>query len=140
MTTGEGGMITTDNEELAETARMLRSHGEGERYNHTILGYNFRMTDIAAAIGLVQLKRLDKFTKSRIENAEYLTTHIDTIGGIKSPFVMDQVKHVFHQYTVRVENGKRDDVKDFLGGLVGTGVHSSQDHLTARNYTKIWVL
>ncbi|TMS42628.1 MAG: DegT/DnrJ/EryC1/StrS family aminotransferase [Methanobacterium sp.] len=124
MTTGEGGMITTDNEELAETARMLRSHGEGERYNHTILGYNFRMTDIAAAIGLVQLKRLDKFTKSRIENAEYLTTHIDTIGGIKSPFVMDQVKHVFHQYTVRVENGKRDDVKDFLGGLgVGTGVH-----------------
>ncbi|NYB27568.1 MAG: DegT/DnrJ/EryC1/StrS family aminotransferase [Methanobacteriaceae archaeon] len=124
MTTGEGGMITTDSDELADVARMLRSHGEGERYNHTILGYNFRMTDIAAAIGLVQLKRLDHFTKSRIENAEYLTTHINTIEGITPPFVLDKVKHVFHQYTVRVENGKRDDVKDFLTGLgIGTGVH-----------------
>ncbi len=124
MTTGEGGMITTDSDELADTARMLRSHGEGERYKHTILGYNFRMTDIAAAIGLVQLKRLDGFTKSRIENAEYLTTHINTIEGITPPFVLDKVKHVFHQYTVRVENGRRDDVKDFLTGLgIGTGVH-----------------
>jgi perosamine synthetase len=124
MTTGEGGMITTDSEELADVARILRSHGESERYNHTLLGYNFRMTDIAAAIGLVQLKRLDEFTKSRIENAEYLTTHIDTIEGITPPFVLDQVKHVFHQYTVRVGDGKRDAVKDFLSELgVGTGVH-----------------
>lgn len=124
MTTGEGGMITTDNDELAEAARMLRSHGESERYSHMLLGYNFRMTDIAAAIGLVQLKRLKEFTKSRIENAEYLTTHIDTIEGINAPFVMDHVKHVFHQYTVRVENDKRDEIKDFLTELgVGTGVH-----------------
>jgi dTDP-4-amino-4,6-dideoxygalactose transaminase len=124
MTTGEGGMITTDSDELADLARMLRSHGESERYRHTVLGYNFRMTDIAAAIGLVQLKRLDGFTKSRIENAEYLTTHVNTIEGITPPYVLDQVKHVFHQYTVRVENGKRDDVKEFLTGLgIGTGVH-----------------
>jgi dTDP-4-amino-4,6-dideoxygalactose transaminase len=124
MTTGEGGMITTDNDELAEAARMLRSHGESERYTHMMLGYNFRMTDIAAAMGLVQLKRLDDFTKSRIENAEYLTTHINAMKGIKPPVVMDQVKHVFHQYTVRISNGKRDDVKDFLAELgVGTGVH-----------------
>jgi dTDP-4-amino-4,6-dideoxygalactose transaminase len=124
MTTGEGGMITTDSDELADVARMLRSHGESERYSHTVLGYNFRMTDIAAAIGLVQLKRLDGFTKSRIENAEYLTTHVNTIEGITPPYVLDQVKHVFHQYTVRVENGKRDDVKEFLTGLgIGTGVH-----------------
>lgn len=124
MTTGEGGMITTDSEELADRARMLRSHGESERYNHTILGYNFRMTDIAAAIGLVQLERLDGFTKSRIENAEYLTTHIDSIEGILPPFVMDRVKHVFHQYTVRVEKGKRDALKEVLTQLgIGTGVH-----------------
>ena len=105
MTTGEGGMITTDNSELADTARMLRSHGESERYTHTMLGYNFRMTDIAAAIGLIQLERLDKFNKSRIENADYLTTHIETIEGIESPYVMDDVKHVFHQYTVRIKDG-----------------------------------
>ena len=124
MTTGEGGMITTDNDELAEAARMLRSHGESERYTHMMLGYNFRMTDIAAAIGLVQLKRLDEFTKSRIENAEYLTTHIDFIEGIDPPTVMDQVKHVFHQYTVRIGNGKRDEVKNLLTEEgVGTGVH-----------------
>lgn len=124
MTTGEGGMITTDNSELADTARMLRSHGESERYTHTMLGYNFRMTDIAAAIGLIQLERLDKFNKSRIENADYLTTHIETINGIESPYIMDDVKHVFHQYTVRIKDGKRDEVKNFLNELgVGTGVH-----------------
>lgn len=124
MTTGEGGMITTDSSELADAARMLRSHGESERYTHMVLGYNFRMTDIAAAIGLVQLKRLDNFNKSRIENAEYLTTHINTIEGIEPPLVMDQVKHVFHQYTVRVKNGKRENIKDFLADLgIGTGVH-----------------
>lgn len=124
MTTGEGGMITTDDDELADAARLLRAHGESERYNHTILGYNFRMTDIAAAIGLVQLERLDQFTKSRIENAEYLSTHIESIDGVTPPQVKFGVKHVFHQYTVRVENGKRDDVKDFLTGLgIGTGVH-----------------
>jgi perosamine synthetase len=124
MTTGEGGIITTDSEELADDARMLRSHGESERYTHIMLGYNFRMTDIAAAIGMVQLKRLDDFNRSRIENAEYLTTHIKSIEGIKPPFVMDQVKHVFHQYTVRVENGKRDLIKNFLAeNGVGTGVH-----------------
>ncbi len=124
MTTGEGGIITTDSEELADAARILRSHGESQRYTHIKLGYNFRMTDIAAAIGLVQLERLEGFNKSRIENAEYLSTHIDTIDGIEAPFIMDQVKHVFHQYTIRVKNGKRDILKNYLGeNGVGTGVH-----------------
>lgn len=124
MTTGEGGMITTDNSDLADALRKLRSHGESERYKHVMLGYNFRMTDIAAAIGLVQLKRLDNFNKSRIENAEYLSTHINTIEGIEPPFIMDQVKHVFHQYTLKVQNGKRDLLRDYLFQYgVGTGVH-----------------
>lgn len=124
MTTSEGGMITTNNSELADTARILRSHGETERYNHTILGYNFRMTDIAAAIGLVQLKRLNKFNNSRIENAKYLTTHIKEIHGITPPFVADQVKHVFHQYTIRVENNNRDKLRDYLTEkMIGTGIH-----------------
>jgi perosamine synthetase len=60
MTTSEGGIITTDNEEMAEKARVLRAHGESGRYTHVVLGYNFRMTDIAAAIGIVQLKKLRK--------------------------------------------------------------------------------
>ncbi len=124
MTTSEGGMITTNNSKLADTVRILRAHGETERYTHTILGYNFRMTDISAAIGLVQLKRLNNFNNSRIKNAKYLTTHINEINGITPPFVADQVKHVFHQYTIKVENGKRDKLKDYLTEMgIGTGIH-----------------
>jgi dTDP-4-amino-4,6-dideoxygalactose transaminase len=124
ITTGEGGMITTDNNGFDHDARALRAHGESERYQHVILGYNFRMTDIAAAIGVVQLKRLDGFNEKRIENAEYLTEHIRYIDGIEPPFVQDGVKHIFHQYTIRVGNGKRDELRDFLNNEgIGTGIH-----------------
>lgn len=124
MTTSEGGMITTNNTELADMARILRAHGEKERYHHSVLGYNFRMTDIAAAIGLVQLKKLDGFNQKRIENAEYLTEHLKGISGIEAPFVSPQVKHVFHQYTVRIKDGKRNDVMNFLNQEgIGTGIH-----------------
>jgi perosamine synthetase len=124
MTTSEGGMITTDNKEMAETARILRAHGESERYTHVTLGYNFRMTDIAAAIGVVQLNKLDKFNEKRIENANFLTNKINKINGIKAPYVADNVKHVFHQYTVRVDKSKRDQLMDFLNNNgIGTGIH-----------------
>lgn len=124
MTTSEGGMITTNNNEFDKDARALRAHGESERYEHVILGYNFRMTDIAAAIGVVQLKRLEEFNEKRIENAEYLTEHINTIEGIEPPHVSENVKHVFHQYTIRVKNGKRDELREFLNNEgIGTGIH-----------------
>lgn len=124
ITTSEGGMITTNNNDFDHDARALRAHGESERYEHVILGYNFRMTDISAAIGLVQLKRLSGFNSKRIENAEYITEHIKHIEGIDPPFVPKNVKHVFHQYTIRVKNGKRDKVKDFLNNEgIGTGIH-----------------
>lgn len=124
ITTGEGGIITTNNNEFDHDARALRAHGESERYQHVILGYNFRMTDIAAAIGVVQLKRLDGFNEKRIENAEYLTEHVRYIDGIEPPFVQDGVKHVFHQYTIRVGNGKRDELRNFLNNEgIGTGIH-----------------
>jgi len=124
MTTSEGGIITTDNKELADKCRILRAHGEKERYQHVVLGYNFRMTDIAAAIGLAQLKKLDKFNQKRIENAAYLSEHIKEIEGVKSPYVMEDVQHVFHQYTIRIENGSRDEWIQFLNeNGVGTGIH-----------------
>ena len=124
MTTSEGGIVTTDNEEMAEKARVLRSHGESERYTHVVLGYNFRMTDIAAAIGIVQLKKLDKFNKKRIENATYLTERIDKINGITAPFVGDDVKHVYHQYTVRVGKSRRNELMEVLNSRsIGTGIH-----------------
>ncbi|WP_414470336.1 DegT/DnrJ/EryC1/StrS family aminotransferase [Methanobacterium sp. ACI-7] len=124
ITTSEGGIITTNSSEFDHNARALRAHGESERYEHVTLGYNFRMTDISAAIGVVQVRRLDGFNEKRIENAEYLTEHIKHIEGIEPPFVMDNVKHVFHQYTIRISNGKRDELKEFLTQEgIGTGVH-----------------
>ncbi|MEL7671120.1 DegT/DnrJ/EryC1/StrS family aminotransferase [Methanobacterium sp.] len=124
ITTGEGGIITTDDDAFDKDARAIRAHGESERYEHVTLGYNFRMTDIAAAIGVVQIKRLEEFNEKRIENAEYLTEHINSIEGIESPYVAENVRHVFHQYTVKVEDGKRDELKEFLNNEgIGTGVH-----------------
>ena len=124
ITTGEGGIITTDDDAFDKDARAIRAHGESERYEHVTLGYNFRMTDIAAAIGVVQIKRLEEFNEKRIENAEYLTEHINSIEGIEPPYVAENVRHVFHQYTVRVADGKRDELKEFLNSEgVGTGVH-----------------
>lgn len=102
MTTGEGGMITTTDEEIAKKARMIRNHGQIERYLHGSLGYNYRMTDIAAAIGLRQLRKLEEFTDKRIANAQFLTARLSGIKGLVPPQLSPNVKHVFHQYTVRI--------------------------------------
>jgi dTDP-4-amino-4,6-dideoxygalactose transaminase len=112
ITTGEGGMIVTNDRKLAEKCKKLRSHGERIRYVSDILGFNFRMTEIAAAIGLVQLSKLEKFTKRRIKNAEFLTQKLRRIKKVETPFVMEGVRHVFHQYTIKAP--KRNKLKDFL--------------------------
>lgn len=102
MTTGEGGIITTNSSELDEMARLLRQHGSRKRYYHEILGFNFRMTDISAAIGLNQLKKLDNLNERRIENAEFLSKNLSKLSGIIVPTVPKNCRHVFHQYTIRV--------------------------------------
>lgn len=125
MTTSEGGMITTDDENIAQKARMIRSHGSRQRYYHEMLGYNLRMTDICAAIGLVQLGRLEGFNNSRIKNAKYLTERLGMIKGLEVPYVDKRCRHVFHQYTVRI-NGDitRDDVAAILNKKgIGTGIY-----------------
>ncbi len=126
MTTGEGGMITTDNKNVAERARMIRSHGSKQRYFHEMLGYNLRMTDIAAAIGLVQLQKLDKFNITRISNARYLSGKLNNIKGLRLPAIDKRCGHVFHQYTVRVNSStiSRDEVVSFLNKKgIGTGIY-----------------
>lgn len=123
ITTSEGGIITTNDDEFNHDARALRAHGESERYEHVILGYNFRMTDVSAAIGVAQLKRLEGFNEKRIKNAEYLTDHINSIKGIEPPYVQKDVRHVFHQYTIRVSKN-RDQLIEFLNNNgIGTGIH-----------------
>lgn len=103
MMTGEGGMITTNRDDVADQAKMLRSHGMRVRYRHEMLGYNFRMTDIAGAIGSAQLPKLDEANRRRIENAAYLSERL--VGHFVVPFVPEGYKHVFHQYTIRLPEG-----------------------------------
>ena len=114
ITTGEGGMITTDDDEIAEKSRMLRNHGSKVRYYHELIGYNYRMTDISAAIGIAQLKKLDSFNKKRIENAQYLTKKLSKLNWLITPKVKKGCKHVFHQYTIRIIGKNRNEVAKFL--------------------------
>ena len=124
MTTSEGGIITTDDDELAEKARIFRAHGATVRYHHDAIGYNFRMTDISAAIGLAQLENIDEFNEKRIANAAYLNEGLKDVDGVITPYCADGSKHVYHQYTIRVEKGDRDDWVDIINDCgVGTGIH-----------------
>jgi len=99
ITTAEGGIITTDDDELADRARLIRSHGQRERYYHEMIGYNFRMTEIQAAIGLAQLSKLERFNEARRAHAQYLT---ERLQGVVPPRETPGCRHVYHQYTVRV--------------------------------------
>lgn len=124
MTTSEGGIITTNDEDLAENAKVFRAHGASVRYHHDEVGYNFRMTDISAAIGLAQLDKIDEFNDKRIANAAYLNEGLKDVDGVITPYCEDNSKHVYHQYTIRVEKGDRDDWVDIINECgVGTGIH-----------------
>ncbi|BAF58574.1 MAG: DegT/DnrJ/EryC1/StrS family aminotransferase [Firmicutes bacterium] len=117
MITGEGGMVTTNNKEIAEKLKMLRNHGQKVRYFHEMLGYNLRMTDLAAAIGLCQLKKLEDFNAKRRSNAQDLTEGLQDLKGIITPYILSEVKHVFHQYTIRVSEKfgiSRDTLREEL--------------------------
>ncbi len=123
ITTGEGGMITTDDDAVAEKCRLLRDHGQRRRYHHETLGYNLRMTNIAAAIGLAQLEKLPRHTEMRIRNAAYLTEHLQGLPHVVVPTVRPGYVHVFHQYTIRIR-GDRDRAVEVLREKgIGTGVH-----------------
>ncbi len=125
MTTGEGGIITTNDKGIAEKARMIRSHGSKQRYFHEMLGFNFRMTDIAASIGIAQLGKIVDFNRSRIKNAKHLTKSLGNIKGLNLPHVDKRCGHVFHQYTVRIRGDiSRDDVVSSLNKMnIGTGIY-----------------
>lgn len=118
---GEGGMITTNDDTIAEQCRLIRNHGMKRRYYHEMVGYNFRMSDLHAAIGLAQMDRLEKFTQARIHNAQYLNANLKTVV---TPKVKDGYGHVWHQYTIRLDGGRDRDaaVKQLADAGVGTGI------------------
>ncbi|WP_431963893.1 DegT/DnrJ/EryC1/StrS family aminotransferase [Actinacidiphila sp. bgisy160] len=116
----EGGMVTTADAHVARTLRLLRNQGMEQRYANEIVGANMRMTDVAAAIGREQLKKLPEWTERRIANAAFLDAGLN---GVAVPPVADHARHVYHQYTVRV-SGDRDAAHSALAEAgVGSGVY-----------------
>jgi perosamine synthetase len=114
MTTGEGGMILTDNDAVAAKAEVIINQGQMGKYEHVMIGYNERMTNIEAAIGMEQLKKLPWMTQKRIGNARMLTKGLSGIDWLQVPYVDRRAKPVWHQYTVKVSGGFRDDFMEYL--------------------------
>jgi dTDP-4-amino-4,6-dideoxygalactose transaminase len=142
ITCGEGGMVATNNEEVANRVRMLINHGQSKRYHHDILGYNFRMTNLHAAIGLEQLKKLDSFNQKRIINAEYYYHNIKN-SQLVLPYKSKKCKHVYHQFTVQCEDRDR-----FMNYLTKNGISCAihypisipkqKLYMDKFNYQEIW--
>jgi perosamine synthetase len=110
-TGGEGGMVVTNDSEVARRARLLRNQGEEERYVTELLAYNFRMTEIAAAIGAAQLPKVDGWIERRRTNAAWLNEHLE---GVVTPVERAGAQHTYQQYTVCVENGRRNALRAAL--------------------------
>ena len=140
MTSGEGGIVVSDDENLIEKIKILRSHGEAtpawQRFNKREIkkrsfieiGFNYRMSDILAAIGLVQLKYLDENNARRIKLAKLYTDCLSKVKNLKLPSVKDDIKHIFHMYVIRTK--KRNELANHLSKKgVKTGIYYNPCHL-----------
>ncbi len=123
ITMGEGGAVVTDSKEISEKLKLIRSHGRPENSDYFTspeyadyidLGYNFRMSNITAALGVAQLKKVDKIIKMRRKNAEYLTKKLDEVEGVIPPSPSEGYFHVYQIYTIRVKDGRRDTLSEYL--------------------------
>lgn len=124
MTTGEGGMVTTNSARLARNMRLLRNQGMESRYQNEIVGMNLRMTDVAGAIGRIQLTRLPQWTAMRQENASFLTSRLEAEQGLSLPTRKSGIDHAFHQFTIGVNPRIRGALLDYLGSCgVQTGIY-----------------
>ncbi|MCC6019063.1 MAG: DegT/DnrJ/EryC1/StrS family aminotransferase [Candidatus Verstraetearchaeota archaeon] len=118
ITTGEGGMVTTNNDEIAEKVRLMRSHGETSRYHYNTIGYNYRMTEIQATIGILQLKRINELNNRRREIVKIYNDELGSCEAIKTPIEKRRVKHVWHIYNILLEIEKlrksRDEIYEAI--------------------------
>ncbi len=124
ITTGEGGMVTTDSDDIADRLRLLRNHGMRARYQYESVGTNMRLTDVQAAIALPQLARLDAAIERRQANAARLSAGLGDLAGLVPPVVVPGSRHVFHQYTVRVTEDAPLDRDALAAQLASRGVQS----------------
>lgn len=111
---GDGGLIATDDDEIAERARMLRVHGAKKKYYNEVIGYNSRLDALQAAILRVKLPYIDGWNEGRRRAAERYNELLKDVPGIVTPYEAEYAKHVYHQYTVRILNGRRNAVKEHL--------------------------
>jgi dTDP-4-amino-4,6-dideoxygalactose transaminase len=127
VTTGEGGIITTNDVQIADRLRVLRNQGMRARYQYEMAGHNYRMTDLQAAIGIPQMEQLETATKERATNAAFLSDALGGIEGLVLPSVRTGCRHVWHQYTVRVTPDARLSrdvlVAELKSRGIGTGVY-----------------
>lgn len=111
---GDGGALYTNNKELGEKMRMVANHGQGKKYVHDVIGCNSRLDSIQAAILDVKLKYLDEYCSARQEVADRYDLAFINVEQIQTPKRMLYSTHVFHQYTLKVKDGRRDELKDYL--------------------------
>lgn len=111
---GDGGMVITNDDELAEKVKNLRAHGSTKSYYHEMVGYNSRLDALQAAILSVKLSYLDEWSASREENARYYTEALSNIDAIIPPAVSNNCNHIYHQYTIRTTDGRRDELQRHL--------------------------
>ena len=128
MTTAEGGMITTNDEALYRKMKLLRSHGQSGKYYHTLLGFNYRLTDVMAALGLRQLEKLDAWIGRRRANAVYLSSHLSSCPGISPPQEQAGAESSYSSYTILVDANRsgisRDELAQRLGACrIGSAVN-----------------
>jgi perosamine synthetase len=124
MTTGEGGITLTGDASADKYARQVINHGRDGHSVFTVLGYNYRMTNIAAALGIAQLEQLEARTEKRISNAGKYNEAFKNLSYIKIPAVPLKCRHVFHQYTIRVKAQKRGEFMEYLkSNGVGSGIY-----------------
>lgn len=133
LTTGEGGIMVTDDEAIYEKARSVRSYGEpasknaGDRkYEHTVLGFNYRMGAMNAALGINQLDRMEEMVEKRNHNAAYLRDHLKDIPGIIPPKEFDHCRNAYYKYVCRIDPGIiKTDLLTFIDAIKAEGVPST---------------
>jgi dTDP-4-amino-4,6-dideoxygalactose transaminase len=121
---GEAGSITTNDDRLAEELRALREHGQSTRYYHPVIGYNARLDEIQAAILRIKLRKLEQWNTRRRALARMYDERLRGTGVIAPEIPSDIRRHVFYTYTIRVQSGRRDDLRKYLGERgIGTQIH-----------------
>jgi len=124
MTTGEGGIILSGNSSVEKLARCAINHGRKDHSTFDMLGYNYRMTNISAGIGLVQLKHLADWNAARLNNAKFFNSNLEGLSFLQTPQIKESTMPVFHQYTVRVSPAARAAFAKYLTeNGIGSGIH-----------------